>query len=351
VSNTTKTVSITTTNAPGEGSWYYNIRSVDAGGNWSASTSYGPVDIDTVKPTTTSNAPSNWASATVSVSLTASDPSGPISYTRYKLDASAVATYSAAVSVSGDGTHTLLFWSADSAGNVEATNTATIRIDTTAPSTPTSVTASAVGTTSAEVAWTGSTDNISGVAYYAIYRNGSLVATTSATSYTDTGLSAGFTYPYYVVAVNAAGGRSANSNTASATMPSAEIWMSMSTDTVDMGTISPGAPSTLASATIVKVGGVGALTYDLWCSAVDFSNSATSSVTPTMPVNALSYSTSGWITAGLQPFASAPYKLDTATGSKYVWEHDYQFGYVLNVPWAFDPGTYTTTVTYTVVSR
>ncbi|MDR3687007.1 MAG: hypothetical protein P4L93_08650 [Coriobacteriia bacterium] len=342
----------TTSTTLSDGSWYFNLRTVDKAGNWSATAvSFGPIRIDTVKPTTTSNAPSSWASATVSVVLTASDPSGPVAYTRYKLDASAVATYSVAVSVSGDGTHTLLFWSADSAGNVEATNTATIRIDTTAPSTPTSVTASAVGTTSAEVTWTGSTDNVSGVAYYAIYRNGSIVATTSATTYTDTGLSAGFTYPYYVVAVNAAGMRSANSNVANATMPSAEIWMSMSTDTVDMGAVSPGAPSTLASATTVKVGGVGALTYDFWCSAVDFSNSATSSVTPTMPVSALSYSTSGWVSVGLQPFVSTPYKLDTATGSKYVWEHDYQFGYVLNAPWAFDPGTYTTTVTYTVVSR
>jgi hypothetical protein len=127
--------------------------------------------------------------------------------------------------------------------------------------------------------------------------------------------------------------------------------MSMSTDTVDMGTISPGLGSTLTSATTVKVGGISGLTYDFWCSAVDFSNGATSSVTPTMPVSTLSYATDGWVTVGLQPFSLAPYKLDTATGTSGVWQHDYRFDYVLNVPWAFDPGTYTTTVTYTVVTR
>jgi hypothetical protein len=127
--------------------------------------------------------------------------------------------------------------------------------------------------------------------------------------------------------------------------------MSLSTDTVDLGGVQPGLASTLTSATTVKVGGIGGLTYDFWCSATDFSNGATASVTPTMPVSALSYVTNGQISAGLQPFTTTPYKLDTSTGVPYVWEHDYRFDYVLNAPWAFDPGTYTTTVLYTVVSH
>lgn len=351
VSNTSILTSLGTTSTPGQGPWYFNVRTVDAAGNWSAASSFGPVDIDTVKPTTTSNAPSAWATATVNVSLVATDPSGPVAYTKYKLDAAAVTTYTAAVAVSGDGTHTLLFWSADMAGNVEATKSATIQIDTTAPSLPTSVGASAVSTTSVEVSWAASTDSISGVLYYAVYRNGSLVGTTTATTYTDMGLTGGSTYGYYVVAVNGAGLRSGNSVTVNATVPSAELWISLSTDTVNMGTVSPGLASTLTSATTVKVGGVGNLTYDFWCSALDFSNSTTSSVTPTMPINALSYSTSGWVTVGLQPFTNAPNKLDTSSGTKYVWEHDYRFDYVANVPWAYDPGTYTTNVTYTVVER
>jgi hypothetical protein len=43
--------------------------------------------------------------------------------------------------------------------------------------------------------------------------------------------------------------------------------------------------------------------------------------------------------------------IDTSIGAKYVWQHDYRFDYVLNVPWAFEPGTYTTNITYTVVER
>ena len=351
VSNTSTLTSLSTTTTPGDGTWYYNLRTVDAAGNWSAAANFGPIDIDTIKPTTTSNAPSGWVTATVNVSLVATDPSGPVAFTRYKLDASALATYSAAVAVSGDGTHTLLFWSADSAGNTESTKTSTIQIDTTRPSTPTSIGASALSTSSIEVSWAPSADSISGVAYYAVYRGGSLVGTTTATVFSDTGLSPGATYSYYVIAYNGAGLPSTASVTATGTTPSAEIWMSLSTGTVDMGGVNPGQASTVINATTVKVGGIGYVTYDFWCNATDFSNAATSSTTPTMPVSTLSYATNGWVTIGSQAFSLAPYKLDTATGTKYVWEHDYQFDYVLNAPWAFDPGTYTTTVTYTVVSR
>jgi hypothetical protein len=351
VSDTASLTSLGTTTTPGEGSWYFNLRAVDAAGNWSSAASYGPVNIDTIKPTTSSNAPSEWVSATVSVDLVATDPSGPVAFTRYNLDSSADATYTSAISISGDGTHTLRYWSADMAGNVEAANTATVRVDTTAPSTPPSLVVSVPSTSSAELTWGASADACSGVAYYAIYRNGSIVATTSATTYADSGLLARFTYPYHVVAVDAAGMRSADSITVSASIPYSAIWMSLSTDTVDMGTISPGLASTLTSATTVMVGGVGALTYDFWCSAVDFSSGATSSVTPTMPVSTLSYSTDGWVTVGLQPFSLDPNRLDTSSGTNDVWQHDYRFDYVLNVPWAFDPGTYTTSVTYTVVSR
>jgi len=208
-----------------------------------------------------------------------------------------------------------------------------------------------VSTSAIDVSWAPSADAISGVAYYAVYRNGSLIATTSATVYSDTGLSPGTSYLYYVIAYNGAGLASSASVTATGTTPAAEIWMSMSTDIVDMGGVTPGQATTVANATTVKVGGIGYVTYDFWCSGTDFSNAATSSTTPTMSVGTLSYVTNGWVTIASQPFSLSPYKLDTATGTKYVWEHDYQFDYVLNAPWASDPGTYTTTVTYTVVSR
>jgi hypothetical protein len=347
----TATTSCATTSTLADGQWYFNIRAVDAAGNWTTANSIGPFDIDTVKPTTTCGAPSGWASATVSATLTASDPSGPIAATYYKLDAGTVTTYTVAVPVSGDGTHTMLFWSVDRAGNVETTNTALVRIDSVKPATPATISASAISTTSIEVSWPSVIDTGSGVAYYRIYRNGSAVATTSALVYDDPGLSPGTTYTYYVVAVDAAGNASNASGNASATTPVAPIWMSLSTDVVSMGNISPGVASTVASATTVKVGGVGAITYNFFCSATNFSNVATASATPTMSVNAFSYATSGWITTPTQPFTLTPYNLDTAAGTKFAWEHDYRFDYVLTPPWVIDPGTYTTTVTYTVVTN
>jgi hypothetical protein len=232
---------------------------------------------------------------------------------------------------------------------VETTHTATLQLDTTSPSVPTSVGASALSTTSIEVSWAPSTDTLSGIAYYAVYRNGSLWTTTTATLIADTGLSAGASYTYYVVAYNGAGTVSANSATATGATPPAEIWLTMSTDTVDMGSVNPGQASTTTSATTVKVGGVGNFTYDFWCSGTDFSNDDTSSATPSMPVSTLSYATNGWVTLGPQAVTNAPNKLDTSNGTKYVWEHDYNFDYALNASWSNDPGSYTTTVLYTVV--
>lgn len=336
----------------GDGVWYFNIRSVDATGNWNpTATSIGPFWIESYPPISTTNIPAGWVTSFPSVSITATDAGSGVKYTKYQYDGAAWTTYTVPFAPGVDGTHTLNFYSVDNVGHIETTHTATVRLDTTPPSTPTSIGASAVSTTSVEVSWAPSTDTVSGIAYYAVYRNGSLVGTTTAGPYTDTGLNAGSTYTYYVVAYNGASSPSSNSTTASATTPQSEIWMSLSTDTVSMGTLNPGAPSTVASATTVKVGGIGTIGYDLWCSAVDFSNAASGSPTPTMPVNSLSYATNGWVSLGQQPFTLTPYKLDTASGVKYTWEHDYRFDYVLNPPWANDPGTYTTTVTYTVVSH
>jgi hypothetical protein len=62
--------------------------------------------------------------------------------------------------------------------------------DTTPPSAPTRLRLSA---SQINLAWTASTDNV-GVAGYRVYRNGAQVATTAATSFQDTGLTANTTY-------------------------------------------------------------------------------------------------------------------------------------------------------------
>src|SRR6202034_1286741 len=90
--------------------------------------------------------------------------------------------------------------------------------DTTPPSVPTGLSATAVSSTQINLSWTASTDNV-GVTGYDVFRNGTQVGTTTTTttSYQDTGLTAGTTYSYTVAAYDAAGNVSAQSTAASAT--------------------------------------------------------------------------------------------------------------------------------------
>ena len=96
----------------------------------------------------------------------------------------------------------------DAAGNVSATATTNLTTaacpDTSAPSTPTGLAASAVGQTSATLSWSASTDNV-GVAGYRIFRNGSQVGTSSGTTYAATGLLCATSYTFGVAALDAAG--------------------------------------------------------------------------------------------------------------------------------------------------
>src|SRR6202041_3751875 len=88
--------------------------------------------------------------------------------------------------------------------------------DTTPPSVPTGLSATAVSSTQVNLSWTASPDNV-GVTGYDVFRNGTQVGTTTTTSYQDTGLTAGTTYSYTVAAYDAAGNVSAQSTAASAT--------------------------------------------------------------------------------------------------------------------------------------
>jgi hypothetical protein len=87
--------------------------------------------------------------------------------------------------------------------------------DTTAPSSPANLTASA-GDGQVTLSWTASSDNI-GVAGYYVYRDNTRVAVTSSTGFSDTGLVDGTTYSYTVLAYDAAGNVSGASNAAPAT--------------------------------------------------------------------------------------------------------------------------------------
>ncbi|WP_420329425.1 discoidin domain-containing protein [Paenibacillus gorillae] len=107
-----------------------------------------------------------------------------------------------------------------SARELNVYGTAGAGVDTQPPSAPQGLTAAAVSAGQVNLSWTASTDNV-GVTGYDVYRNGAVVGATTQTTYSDTGLAASTPYTYTVKAKDAAGNVSANSNTASATTPSA----------------------------------------------------------------------------------------------------------------------------------
>lgn len=95
-------------------------------------------------------------------------------------------------------------------------------VETSAPTIPTSLTATNAGITAINLTWTASTDNI-GVAGYQIYRGGALVKTLQGTptTFSDVGLSPSTAYTYQVAAFDAAGNVSSQSSSASATTSAA----------------------------------------------------------------------------------------------------------------------------------
>ena len=90
------------------------------------------VRIDTTPPQTDADAPADWHSGAVTLTLSPVDATSGVAGTTWTLDGGA-AQPGTSVPVSGDGTHTITYSSTDNAGNAETTRTVTVRIDGTAP--------------------------------------------------------------------------------------------------------------------------------------------------------------------------------------------------------------------------
>jgi chitodextrinase len=88
--------------------------------------------------------------------------------------------------------------------------------DTTAPTVPSSLSVTSIATSTISLSWASSTDAV-GVTAYRLYRNNTFLATSSAITYTDTGLATGTLYTYNVAAFDAAGNFSATSTSVSTT--------------------------------------------------------------------------------------------------------------------------------------
>ena len=111
--------------------------STDPAGNTEAKQSVS-FKIDGEIPVTTASASGSqgsngWFTGSAQVTLSATDAVSGIDRTHYTVDGGAVQTYSGPFAVSGDGVHTVVYWSVDFAGNEGAHGSLTARIDTTAP--------------------------------------------------------------------------------------------------------------------------------------------------------------------------------------------------------------------------
>ena len=87
-------------------------------------------------------------------------------------------------------------------------------VDTTPPSVPTGVAATANGPAEVHLSWNASADPGGAVAGYTVYRDGTAIGTTSTPGYTDGGVVAATTYQYTVDAYDTSGNRSAQSSPA-----------------------------------------------------------------------------------------------------------------------------------------
>jgi len=138
--------------------------------------------------------------------------------------------------------------------------------DTTPPSVPADVTATAVSSARIDVAWSASADDV-GVASYTIHRDGGVLATTAGTSYADTAVGPGETHSYTIAASDAAGNTSDLSARAMATTPAAACAVSItrlqysnSTDQLTIRATSSQQPGAVLSAAADGVA-LGAMPY------------------------------------------------------------------------------------------
>src|SRR6266480_4336172 len=95
-----------------------------------STTTPGPTTTATLAGTAGSG---SWFVTPVGVTLTASDAASVIVATNYSIDAGTWQEYMAPFTVSGDGNHTVQFYSVNAAGFTESTETLAIHIDTTSP--------------------------------------------------------------------------------------------------------------------------------------------------------------------------------------------------------------------------
>jgi fibronectin type 3 domain-containing protein len=205
----------------------YRVAARDASGNESAkSNEVARTLADTTAPTAPTRLARTISGFTVRLTWTAStDNVGVTGYTIYRggvaIGTSTTPAYTDLTPPLGR-TSTYTVRARDAAGNLSAASasvSAAVPADTTRPTTPTNLraTAGATGTRRIVLTWSASTDNV-GVTSYHLYRGGAKYRLLgNVTTYTDTGLTAGTRYTYKVYAIDGSGNWSGASTSVSAT--------------------------------------------------------------------------------------------------------------------------------------
>jgi YD repeat-containing protein len=299
-----------------------SVRARDAAGNLGPASSNSFTTPDTAAPSVPSGLIGGAStSGTVTLSWSPStDNVAVIGYRVYRggiLIGTPTATSYVDAGLAGSTTYSYQVSAFDGAGNSSAFAgpISVTTPDSTAPSTPTGLSAAAVGPSQINLSWSGSSDTGgSGLAGYRIYRGGVHIANTGATNYGDSGLAGSTTYSYNVAAYDGAGNTSGQSNTASATTP-APLTATQSSGVWNWTRRPNGTTIISPNVVVTASGGTGSYTY-LWHyvsgdTEISVVNSTSNSArwSRTMPNGNVSYSAL-WAcrvtdTAGAQVYAGA----------------------------------------------
>ena len=246
ISQTASTL-LNDTGLAGAAQYSYRVRATDAAGNLSGYSAVATASTlaaaDTAPPSAPGSAQASEFSVTqINLFWTAS--SDNVAVTQYLIErcqgagctnfvqiAAATTLAYSNTGLAASTSYTYRVRASDAAGNLSGyspTASATTT-DTTPPTAPGNVLATAPSISQINLAWTASSDNV-GVSQYLIERcqgagctNFAQIATSAAAGYGNTGLSASTAYSYRIRAADAAGNMSAYSNVAGATTLSTNI--------------------------------------------------------------------------------------------------------------------------------
>jgi YD repeat-containing protein len=242
------TTSYSDTGLTASTSYSYRVRATDAAGNLSSYSSTVSGTTQSAPDTTPPTAPTALGATVVSssqVNLSWTASTDNVGVTGYRVERCQGASCTSFAQI---GTPTTTSYSdtgltastsysyrvraTDAAGNLSTysstvSGTTQAVVDTTPPTAPSGLSATATSSSQISLTWTASTDNV-GVTGYLVERcqgasctGFAQIATPAATSYSDSSLTASTSYSYRVRATDAAGNLSSYSGTASATTQAA----------------------------------------------------------------------------------------------------------------------------------